>query len=228
VTESLLHIFELHMDSKIKMSKRQSNKKFRAIAFDHGGVLEFFGGGNPNIIAAEELNVPIDEFRKVYFKYNYLSNSENMPWHDMFRKVIAVFDDREETINRVMKKAERDNKNVTQNVELISWLSSLKKQGLLLAIFSNNTTSLRDRLTKSKIIDYFDEIVISGEIGFQKPQIEAFNVLFERLNVKAEEVIFIDDARASLSTSSEIGYTPILYESNEKLKSDLFDLGILI
>lgn len=210
------------------MNTKQNKKTYRAVVFDHDGVLEFFGNTNPIILASETMGVPVDEFRNVYFKYNHLSNTGNMPWSKMFAKVISAFDDTEETKNRVMEIVEQNRDKCTQNTELFSILPKLKTQGLKLAVFSNNTSSIRTKLTKNGIAHYFDEIVLSGEIGFQKPQQGAFDVLFSKLNVQPNEVIFIDDSEQILETSSEIGYTPILFKSNQQLFTDLENLGIKI
>jgi len=71
-----------------------------------------------------------------------------------------------------------------------------------------------------------DVLVISGEIGFQKPHKEAFQILFEKLKLQPEEVVFIDDTPRSLEKADEIGYIPILFKNNEQLKADLRSMGI--
>ncbi len=68
---------------------------------------------------------------------------------------------------------------------------------------------------------------ISGEIGFQKPHKEAFEVLFTRLGVRSNETVFIDDSPKSLEKAKEIGYIPVLYKNNDQLKTDLSKLGII-
>lgn len=112
------------------------------------------------------------------------------------------------------------------NSELVSLFPSLRKQGLKVAIFSNATNDLRGRLQKLNVLEMIDDAVISGEIGYQKPHKEAFAVLFERLGASAQEVVFIDDSPKSLEKAEEIGYTPILFQNNEQLISDLRSLGI--
>ena len=97
-----------------------------------------------------------------------------------------------------------------------------------LAVLSNHTSSLRARMAKNGTEKYFDAIIISGEIGYQKPSKEAFEVVFSKLDVKPSEAIFIDDTPRSLEYADEVGYTPILFENNEQLKSDLIGLGIEI
>ncbi len=112
------------------------------------------------------------------------------------------------------------------NTELVSWFPQLKKLGYKIAILSNATTELRKKLYDLGIHQHMDKIVISGEIGFQKPHKEAFDVVFQKLGVLPQEVIFIDDAPKSLEKAAEIGYTPILFRGNDKLKEDLERLGI--
>ena len=132
--------------------------KYRAVVFDYGGVLEFFSSVNPNVFAAKELGVTVEEFRKEYFKHNHLSNLENMSWEDMFSKVISVFNKSKNEQNRIIKLIKQSNGDSLLNVELISKLSDLKRQGLKLAICSNNTSALREKLAENGIIKYFDEI----------------------------------------------------------------------
>ena len=114
------------------------------------------------------------------------------------------------------------------NTELLSYLPQLKKLGLKTGIFSNANSILRERLRELDLLDVSDILVISGEIGFQKPHKEAFQVLFEKLELKPEEVVFVDDSPENLRKADEIGYIPILYKSNEQLKADLKALGIEI
>lgn len=205
-----------------------SKTEIKSIVFDYGGVIEFYSKNNPNKIAAEMLGIPHDTFRAEYFKHNHLSNTENVPWEEMFKKVVKVFASSNEDVEKIMKVVNEDRKQSSLNNELISLLPEIKKLGFKVALFSNSPTTLRERLKQNGLFKYFDEVVISGEIGFQKPSKESFEFLFGRLGLKPEEVIFIDDAHKSLESAQEIGYTPILFKDNNKLLSDLRDLGVVI
>lgn len=199
----------------------------KAVAFDYGGVIELWAGNkNYTEIGAEMLNVPVNEFREVYYKYNHLSNAQNLPWEDMFMKVISEFSTEKETQEKVMIALKTAQSQNSINTELISWFSVIRNQGLKVAILSNATTDLREKLKKNRILELVDEVVISGEIGHQKPHKEAFQVLFDRLHVPSYEAVFIDDSRRSLEKAEEIGYTPILFTGNDQLKVELKNLGI--
>jgi len=198
----------------------------KAVVFDFAGVIELNDSGNPMIAIAKAVGVPLEDFKKEYFKYNHLSNVGNMKWEDMILKVANVFGLTEKIKKEISAIIDDLESRRVINAELVAMFPVLRQQGFKVAIFSNNNSELRERLIETKIIELIDEAIISAEIGFQKPHLEAFEVLFKKLNVQPAEVVFIDDTAKSLEKASEIGYTPILFESNEQLKSDLEKLGI--
>jgi HAD superfamily hydrolase (TIGR01509 family) len=199
---------------------------YKAVVFDFGGVLEITPEGNPLIKVAEALGISIDEFHKEYFKYNHLSNVDGLPWDETVAIVASHLTDSEDIIKQSQQIILDHIASRKINRELVDFFPVLRELGYKVAICSNNTAQLRQQLINEKILDLVDEAVISGEIGFQKPSKEAFAVLFQKLDLQPEEVIFIDDAPKSLETAGEIGYTPILFEGNDKLREDLRGLGI--
>lgn len=175
---------------------------------------------------AELLGIPLADLKEEYFKHNHLSNVENMNWEDMLVRIVSIFDNTQKTKEKVLLMVREFLLTRKINADLVAFFPVLRKQGLKVAIFSNNTSKLREELTENGIIKLVDEVVISAEIGFQKPHKEAFQALFEKLNVYPEEVVFIDDTSKSLEKADEIGYTPILFKNNEQLKADLQNIGI--
>lgn len=202
--------------------------KIKAVVFDYGGVIELYGGGNVLKGIVELINVSMPVFKEEYFKHNHLSNVENLPWEDTIMKVVSRFT-KSETIKKEVKSFIKSHKLKKKiNTELLELFPIFRKQGLKVAIFSNNTTKLRDRAEANGLLKLIDELVISAEIGFQKPHKEAFDILFERLKLEPEEVVFIDDTSESLKKANEIGYIPILFKNNYQLKVDLRKLGVII
>ncbi len=200
--------------------------KYKAVIFDFGGVIELNAGGSMLEEIAGILHVPAEDLKKAYFERNHLSNVHNMKWEDMIKEVVRVFDKSQAAEDRVMELVHERESKKTINVELLKLFPVLRREGYKVAILSNNTSDLRKFLKEKGIDRLVDEIVISGEIGFQKPHKEAFDAAFEKLGVRPAEAIFVDDSPKSLEKASEIGYTPILFENNEKLISALNDIGI--
>jgi putative hydrolase of the HAD superfamily len=206
------------------------NDRIKAIVFDVGGVLRLSGGKGMNVLEriADMIDVPSDEFKKAYWERNQLSNVENMPWEDMIAKVVEVFDHSSETKKRVRKFVRDYEASRKTNKELIDLFPKLHALGLKIGILSNATTQLRKWLEDEGITPFADVVIISGEIGYQKPHKEAFNILFERLELAPGQVIFVDDSAKSLEKADEIGYIPILFKNNEQLRNDLKKLGIAL
>ncbi len=202
------------------------NSKYKAVVFDFGGVIEITPDGNPLKKVAEIIGISVDDFHKEYFKHNHLSNVDGLPWEETVAVVVSHLTDSQDIISQSRQIILDHIASRKINQELVGFFPILRQQNYRVAIFSNNTARLRQQLIAEKIIDLVDEVVISGEIGFQKPHKEAFDVLFQKLNLQPEEVIFIDDAPKSLEKAGEIGYTPILFQGNAKLKVDLQKLGI--
>ncbi|HSR88781.1 MAG TPA: HAD-IA family hydrolase [Candidatus Udaeobacter sp.] len=200
----------------------------KAVCFDFGGVIELYEYGKILPKIAELLNVPLADFRAEYFKHNHLTNIGNQNWEEIIIKAVKTFSDNTETESAVRALIHKWSTSKKLNTELLSWFTVLKQQGFKVGILSNNTSKLRQEIEAQGIHNLTDVIVISSEIGFQKPHKEAFLHLFEKLNVLPQETIFIDDASKSLEKAAEIGYHPILFQDNEQLKKDLQNFGILL
>ena len=73
-------------------------------------------------------------------------------------------------------------------------LEQLKSQGYQLAIVSNGGHDTRLNTIRGLVIaDYFEEIISSGLVGFNKPQPEIFQITAQRLGVLPEHCLYIGD-----------------------------------
>jgi putative hydrolase of the HAD superfamily len=78
--------------------------------------------------------------------------------------------------------------------ETIRVLKALKSSGFKLGIISNFDSRIYDVCSKLGIIDFFDSIVISSEVGFAKPMVGIFNIALKRNNVRPCESLHIGDS----------------------------------
>jgi HAD superfamily hydrolase (TIGR01509 family) len=80
--------------------------------------------------------------------------------------------------------------------DVVPFLESVRELGVRTAFVSNcaeNTRPLLDRLGLSVLVD---ELVLSCEVRAVKPDPAIFAVAVERLDVRAEESLFVDDQAA--------------------------------
>ncbi len=76
-------------------------------------------------------------------------------------------------------------------------------------------------------LEWFDGIVISGEVGLKKPDARFYRLLFERYGIEPGTTLFIDDVPENLEAAEGLGLNGLLFTSAGKLREDLarFDLS---
>ena len=83
-----------------------------------------------------------------------------------------------------------------------------------LAIISNDSSRWSKYLReKFNINQYFDVISISGDLKIRKPDERIFRLTIEKLAVKAEECLYVDDRRGYLEAAKKVRMNIILLNS---------------
>lgn len=121
------------------------------------------------------------------------------------------------------------------------WLSVYKKYAFpcksivdLIRILKNkykvvgfsNTIDLHGEYNK-KVGNYdiLDKVFLSYEMGFRKPDREAYEFVLNSLRAKPEECLFIDDREENIVAAEGLGIKSIKFDSNKQLKDSLKKLG---
>jgi len=195
----------------------------KAIVFDYGGVIELKDGDLVQEMA-DSLQITKGDWQEVYYTLNHLNNTGQKSWREVATIVAQRFNASDIQISFIQDLINKYDQKRILNWDLIEIIKDLKNRNYKIGILSNYSITLREKLTKLNIIDLFDEVIISSEVGLQKPQPEIFEIVFNKLNIKNSEMIFIDDTKRSLEGSEKIGYVPILYTDNEMLKSELSNI----
>jgi HAD superfamily hydrolase (TIGR01509 family) len=109
-------------------------------------------------------------------------------------------------------------------IEIIRQLKNSYKIGLISNAQSNY---LRHLLEQNNFIDLFDELVISSEVGYIKPSREIFEIALSKLDVNANEAVFIDDIGQYVEAAKSLGITSLQFKGAKKLREDLRALEII-
>lgn len=138
------------------------------------------------------------------------------------------------TTEEYFKKYFKDQINDKQMKKLINlWTNTWKlsdemkelitklKKNYRLAILSNSDFLNSQNYTKKGWYKYFDVLILSHELGIMKPQKEIYEIAVEKLNVKPEECLFIDDQEDCLRPARKMGMATILFKSTPQLKEEL-------
>ncbi|XP_060196814.1 uncharacterized protein LOC132626091 isoform X1 [Lycium barbarum] len=85
-------------------------------------------------------------------------------------------------------------------------ISILKSSGVKLAVVSNFDTRLRKILKDLNVFDLFDAVIISSEVGSEKPDIKIFRAALDQICVEATKTVHVgDDEKADKGGANAAG-----------------------
>lgn len=191
----------------------------RAVFFDLGGVIVRTEYQTPRQQLADRLGLDYDDLSRIVFdsetgiKATVGSITSQQHWE------------------AVMKRLKRPHEEITAirdeffagdivDHEIIRFLRSLRgtcKTGLI----SNAWSDLRDFMTREKIIDAFDHIIISSEVGVAKPDAKIFQIALEQAGVSPNEAVFVDDFYANIEGCEKVGMKGIHFKDAESALAQL-------
>ena len=90
-----------------------------------------------------------------------------------------------------------------------------------LAVLSNAPSGLTSWLADWNVLNFFDVVFCSGDEGIAKPDSKAFELTLERLGLKPDEAVFIDDTREHVNAAQKLGLQGILFTTAEELEKEL-------
>jgi epoxide hydrolase-like predicted phosphatase len=107
------------------------------------------------------------------------------------------------------------------NHPLINLTRTLRKR-LKFGLLSNYSDRLRPMLENEyHIADLFDDMVISCEVHQLKPEERIYRTALDRLDVKPQEAIFVDDRIENIDGANKIGIHAVHYQTSEQVISEI-------
>ena len=86
-------------------------------------------------------------------------------------------------------------------------IRGLRRKGLRTALLSNSWGT--SGYAREDFPEFFDAVVISGEVGMRKPEPRIFRHAAKELGVPPEACVFIDDVEANVSAAISCGMTGV-------------------
>lgn len=109
----------------------------------------------------------------------------------------------------------------------IELMDTLQKLGIRLFALSDNVHEIVTHLKSTyDFWRYFDDAVISAEVGMLKPETEIYLHLLTNFAIKAEETVFFDDVPKNVEGANSVGIKGILFSTADKAAADLQNLGL--
>lgn len=107
------------------------------------------------------------------------------------------------------------------NEELFEYIKSDLKPKYKIGLLSNANYDVVHELFTPEQAALFDASVMSFESKLVKPDQCMFMLMAERLGVRWDECVFVDDVERYCVAAEEIGIRSILYKSPQQLKQEL-------
>lgn len=191
----------------------------QAVFFDLGGVIVRTEYQAPRQQLAERLGMEYDDLDRLVF------NSET----GMQAGIGAITSLQHwESIMKRLKRPLEEMQSIRDDFfagdiadrTILDFLRSLRgkyKTGLI----SNAWSDLRDYMTREKMIDAFDHIIISAEVGVAKPDAKIFQIALEQADVEPNEAVFVDDFYVNIEGCEKVGMKGIHFKDAQTVMEQL-------
>lgn len=195
----------------------------KAVIFDWGNVLIANKEKERMEYCARKLGTTVEKLHPLHNKYLPLLDSgaidEETFWLQV-QKELSISHPKPYSIW-----GEALAQNYTPYPQMWQLVKNLKKNGYLVALLSNCEKPVLS-LTAKKEYQIFDAKVFSCLEGVRKPEAGIYRLALERLDVKAEEAVFIDDREDYVQGAKMVGLRVIWYKTSEQTIKELKTHGV--
>ncbi len=199
--------------------------KIRAVIFDYGGVLMRTVDPMPRRELERRLELPSGGVDTLVFEsplwdaaqLGRVSDAEF--WKDVARRLDLDAEELAE-FRRTFWAGDR------LDEDLLALVGRLRESGYRTALLSNAPADLRPLVEQLGFADVFDIVVISGCEGVMKPDPAIFERTLTRLDVSAEEAVFVDDSRVNVAGARHVGLEAVRFLGLPSLRKRLHGLGL--
>ncbi|MEW6409569.1 MAG: HAD family phosphatase [Nitrospirota bacterium] len=190
----------------------------KAVIFDWGGVLIDNPASGLIAYCAKTLGSSDKEFSKVYQKFESVFHrgtiSEDKFWEMVCSELNIQKPDRQSLWGDAFRKVYSPKK------EMFSLASSLHNNGYKIGLLSNTEIPAMKYFYEQGY-NMFDVLIFSCIEGIRKPEKRIYELTLERLDLRPEEVIFIDDKEEYINGAKIVGINTILFKSPDQIKKEL-------
>ena len=192
----------------------------KAVIFDMGGVLLRTVDPQPRIDLAQDFSTTRKALENTVFHSETSKASEigQITDQEHWETVFDHFDVKVEDYLSVYDRFFAGDRIDQELLDFIRSISDKVKTGLLSNAWVNARALLDSRFD---FIDVFDISIFSYEVGARKPSATIFQEMLDRLEISAEESIFVDDFPENVAGARAVGLNAIHYENTKQVVGDI-------
>jgi 2-haloacid dehalogenase len=197
-----------------------------AVVFDLGGVLVDW---DPRYLYRQLFADP-DEMESFLAEvttaeWNALQDA-GRPWAEAIETLAAEYPDRRELIEAFHR---RWPEMLAGEIEgAVDVLAELRAARVRLVALSNWSAEMFPfARARFEFLEWFEGIVISGDVGVNKPDPRIFEYLVERFDIEPGAAVFVDDSAANVDAAASLGFRAIRFTDATALRAELVQFGLL-
>jgi epoxide hydrolase-like predicted phosphatase len=69
--------------------------------------------------------------------------------------------------------------------------------------------------------EIFEDVIDSAFVGCRKPEAQIYEITLERIGMRAEQCVFIDDMAPNIEAARELGFTAVHFQDNEQAIAEI-------
>jgi putative hydrolase of the HAD superfamily len=191
----------------------------RAVYFDLGGVIARTEQPEPRTRLADSLGLTYADIDRIVFENESSKQAslglitEGQHWQNVAR----VLDQPESRVEHLRTEFFAGD---CIDLELVDLMRSLRP-AIKVGLISNAWSGLRDWIKANHFADAFDDMVISAELGFAKPDPRIYQAALHNLQVSAAESVFLDDMLRNVEAARKIGMHAIHFVQPDQAIAEL-------
>lgn len=190
----------------------------KAIIYDLGGVIIY----NPSSIMLDHYRQQFNAGKKQFMKaFRQIEDgiqrgilSEKKAWQKINKILGKEIQLAEGIWFEGFMKAYRERDHI------FSHIKSLRQKNYLVGLLSNTEIPIMNFFHK-KHKDKFDALIYSCKIKMRKPDRKIYEFALNKLKIKPQEAVFIDDRIENIKGAEMIGIRTILFQSEAQYFTDL-------
>ena len=199
----------------------------KAIIFDYGNVLIEW---NPRYVYQNHFPNDTAGMERFFKEVDFMGWNAKQDKGRTFREGVADLSAQFPHYSHLIQ-AYHDNWKDSIGVaywETVEIMKQLKRKGYTLYGLSNwSAETFPYARAKYDFFNLLDDMVISGAVGYVKPEPEIYHIMLEKIGRPAQECLFIDDSLANIQQAQKLGFQTVHFESSEQLARTLQDMKLL-
>jgi 2-haloacid dehalogenase len=113
--------------------------------------------------------------------------------------------------------------------ETVALLAALRERGHRLVALTNwSAETFPVARARFDFLQWFEDIVVSGEVQMAKPDPRIFRLTLERNRLDPARTLFVDDSPVNVEAARGVGLHAVHFRGADALREDLVRFGMLV